>query len=164
LTEWWTSLEFLGENFSPIQRSRTEMEKTFFESNPFESRAFIIEKKDGNKIGYIVHFYMLHPMEKMLEFGYAITPSERGKGYCTEAAKIMLDYLFLSKDVARIQATAHVKNAASEKVLEKVEFRKEGILRKSSFRRGEWTDTVIFSILREEWKEPRILTRQYPQK
>jgi aminoglycoside 6'-N-acetyltransferase len=62
----------------------------------------------------------------------------------------MLDYLFLSKDVARIQATVHMKNAASQKVLERVGFRKEGILRKSSFRRGEWTDTILFSILREE--------------
>jgi aminoglycoside 6'-N-acetyltransferase len=43
-----------------------------------------------------------------------------------------------------------MKNAASEKVLERVGFRKEGILRKSSFRRGEWTDTILFSILREK--------------
>jgi len=68
LVEWQNNPDFLGENFSPIQKSRTEREK-MLEPNPFESRAFIIEKKDGNKIGYIVHFYMLHPMEKMLEFG-----------------------------------------------------------------------------------------------
>jgi RimJ/RimL family protein N-acetyltransferase len=32
-------------------------------------------------------------------------------------------------------------------------------MRKCYFCRGEWTDMFIFSILREEWKEPKILTR-----
>jgi RimJ/RimL family protein N-acetyltransferase len=35
---------------------------------------------------------------------------------------------------------------------------KEGTLRKSFFMRGEWRDSYIYSILREEWKEPKILT------
>lgn len=82
-----------------------------------------------------------------------------GKGYCTEAAQLMVDYLSLSKDVARIQATTHVKNVASQKVLEKVGFRKEGVLRKSLSIRGEWADTVFLSTLREEWKEPKTLTK-----
>jgi RimJ/RimL family protein N-acetyltransferase len=43
-------------------------------------------------------------MGELLEIGYAIAPSERGKGYCTEATQLMVDYLFLSKDVSRIQA------------------------------------------------------------
>jgi RimJ/RimL family protein N-acetyltransferase len=32
-------------------------------------------------------------------------------------------------------------------------------MRKRSFIRGEWTDIILLSILREEWKEPKILTR-----
>jgi RimJ/RimL family protein N-acetyltransferase len=86
-------------------------------------------------------------------------PTERGKGYCTEAAQIMLDYLFLSKETVCIQATTHVKNIASQRVLQKVGFKKEGIMRKRFFIQGEWQDIILFSILREEWKEPRILTR-----
>jgi RimJ/RimL family protein N-acetyltransferase len=96
---------------------------------------------------------------KMQEIGYALVPSERGKGYCTEATQLVVDYLFLSKDIARIQATTHTKNVVSQKVLEKVGFEKEGTLRKPALIRGEWTDMFIFSILREEWKEPKILTR-----
>jgi RimJ/RimL family protein N-acetyltransferase len=86
-------------------------------------------------------------------------PSERGKGYCTEATQLMVDYLFLSKDTMRIQAQTDPRNIASHKVLEKVGFKKEGTLRKSFFMRGEWRDAYIYSILREEWKEPKILTR-----
>jgi RimJ/RimL family protein N-acetyltransferase len=48
---------------------------------------------------------------------------------------------------------------ASQKVLEKVGFKREGTLRKTALIRGEWTDMFMFSILREEWKEPKILTK-----
>jgi RimJ/RimL family protein N-acetyltransferase len=71
----------------------------------------------------------------------------------------MVDYLFLTKDIARIQATTHTKNVASQKVLEKVGFKREGTLRKLALIRGEKTDQFMFSILREEWKEPKILTK-----
>jgi len=134
------------------------MEK-FLETNPLEYRQFFIEKKDGIKIGCIEHFNVLAPYGKTLEMGYAMLPSERRKGYCTEAAQIMVDYLFLSKDIVCIQATTDVGNVASQRVLEKAGFQKEGTIRKRFFSNGEWKDTVIFSILREEWKEPKVLTR-----
>jgi RimJ/RimL family protein N-acetyltransferase len=47
----------------------------------------------------------------------------------------------------------------SQKVLEKVGFKKEGTLRKPVVIRGEWTDMTLYSILREEWKEPKKLTK-----
>lgn len=96
---------------------------------------------------------------KLVEIGYFMVPSETGKGYCSEAAKIIVDYLFISKDIVRIQAHTDLRNVASQKVLEKVGFMKEGIIRKSIFIRGEWRDAYLYSILREEWKEPRILTK-----
>ena len=157
VAEWFNKPEVFGE-YNPLhQVSRTEAEKMF--EGPHEEKSFIIEKKDGNKIGFIGHFYVLHVAGKQLEIGYSLVPSERGKGYCTEATQLMVDYLFLSKDTMRIQAQTDPRNVASHKVLEKVGFKKEGTLRKSFFMRGEWRDAYIYSILREEWKEPKILTR-----
>ena len=157
--EWYSNPEFWGEFASPLQRSRTEMEKVISEPGLYEFKDFLIEKKDGAKIGWICFYYALHPMGKTLEVCYSLISSERGKGYCSEAAQIMVDYLFLGKEASCIQAHTHVKNIASQRVLEKVGFKKEGIMRKRSFVRGQWTDMLIFSILREEWKEPRILTK-----
>ena len=81
----------------------------------------IIEKNDGIKIGVI---------------GYALIPSERKKGYSTEAVKMIADFLFLSKDIVRIQADTDERNLASQKVLKKTGFKK-GVIRKSAFIRGE---------------------------
>ena len=155
--EWANKPEVWGE-YNPLhQMSKTDAEKMV--ETPHEMKPFIIEKKDGGKIGFITHFHVLHIAGKQLEIGYSLVPSERGKGYGTEAVKILVDYLFLSKDAMRIQAQTDPRNVASQKVLEKVEFKKEGTLRKNFFMRGEWRDAYIYSILREEWKEPKILTR-----
>jgi RimJ/RimL family protein N-acetyltransferase len=155
--EWFNKPEVFGE-YNPLhQMSRIEAEKML--ENPLELKPFFIEKKDGSKIGFVAHFYVLHPASKQLEIGYTLVPSERGKGYCTEALEIMVDYLFLSKEMIRIQAQTDPRNLASQKVLEKAGFKKEGTLRKSLFMRGEWRDALLYSILREEWKEPKIVTK-----
>jgi len=160
--EFWNNIDFYGQYESIMpQLSKTEMQKRFEAPTPFftvtEWTRFIVEKKDGTKIGGINHF-LVQPYG-VTEIGYALVSGERGKGYGTEAVQIMVDYLFLTKDIVRIQATTDVRNMPSQRVLEKVGFRKEGTLRKSGFTRGELTDECIYSILREEWKEPKILTK-----
>jgi RimJ/RimL family protein N-acetyltransferase len=155
LTEWLNKPEFSGEfMWFPQQQSKTEREKEY--DNPqHEIKEFFIEKKDRTKIGWMGHFLF----GNLLEIFYYLLPSERGKGYGTEATIIMVDYLFLSKDTVRVQARTDVRNEGSQKVLGKAGFKKEGVIRKSLFTRGEWRDFYLYSILREEWKEPKILTR-----
>ena len=89
---------------------------------------------------------------------FAFVPSERGKGYGTEAVQLMVDNLFIYRNIVRIQATADVGNKAAQRVLEKAGFRTEGTIRKLSLVRGKWRDRTLYDILLEEWKEPRILT------
>jgi len=161
LAEWFNDPDFLGEYEGLFQFSRSEFELLFGTEDRHETTGFFIEKKDGTRVGIINYFFVLHvdPSVRLLELGFFMLPDERGKGYCTEAARIMVDYLFLSKDIVRIQATTSVGNLGSQKVLEKVGFRKEGTMRKSIYIRGVWRDDFLYSILLEEWKEPKILTK-----
>jgi ribosomal-protein-alanine N-acetyltransferase len=154
LTEWQNTPEISGEFMWREQKSRTEAEKEY-DNRPPDSRRFFIEKKDGAKIGWIGHFLF----GSLLEIYYYLLPSERGRGYGTEAMVIMVDYLFLSRNVMRVQATTDPSNIPSQRVLEKAGFKKEGIILKSGFNRGKWVDDCLYSIIREEWKEPKILTR-----
>ncbi len=154
IAEWRNNPEFQGEYNLLIQESKEELENKYDNFHPDE-KWFLIEKKDGTKIGLVV----LELEGGVQEIGYGIIPNERKKGYCTEAVKIAVDYLFLSKPIVRIQAHTNVKNTASQRVLEKAGFKKEGIVRKRIFVRGNWRDEFLYSILREEWKEPKILTR-----
>lgn len=157
---FWNRLDCYGE-YEAIQPqiTRTEAQKRI--ENPDGSNVewtyFVIEKKDGTKIGFIIH-YLVQPAGR-IEIGYALIPDERGKGYGTEAVQIMIDYLFLSKDIMRIQATTDTRNKPSQRVLEKNGFKREGTVRKAGFVRGQWQDDYLYSILREEWKQPKVLTR-----
>lgn len=155
-TAWVNDLAFTGEYEPVSQISQTEIEKRYAALPPDE-RWFLIETKDGRQVGLITH--LLDPGKRMA-IGYYVVPSERRKGFGTEAVRMMVDYLFLAKNIVRIQAETHPRNVASHRILANAGFTKEGTIRKSFFSRGVWRDTVLFSILRDEWKQPQILTKK----
>ena len=155
LHEWFNSPEFAG-IYNPLdaQESKTDIEKRH-EKLGSEKVWFLILKIDGSRIGFL-GMGLVGPY---WEIGYVLIPSERGKGYCIEAVQLAVDYLFMSKDIVRIQATTHFENVASQKILEKVGFEREGIIRKGMFAWGKWADLYLYSFLRKEWKGPNILTK-----
>ena len=152
--EWINNPEYFGEYQPLSQQSKAELERQYDKLGSEEKWLFI-EKKDGTKIGTISY----GPIGKAFDIGYNIISAERRKEYCTEAVGIIVDYLFLSKETVRVQAQVDPRNVASQRVLEKNGFKKEGTIRKSVFIRGEWRDMFQYSLLREEWKEPTILTK-----
>lgn len=150
---WVNDHKFMGE-FEPIlQETKASLEKQYDRLK--DGQWFFIETKDGAKIGYICHYLV---KGRLTELGYALVPSERGKGYGTEVVKIIVDYLFLSRSIVRIQVQTDEENKASQRILEKSGFKKEGTIRKSFFFKGEYRDQVLYSILRTDWNEPKILT------
>lgn len=150
----WINDEAIDGEYEPIiQFTLTSLENEY--ENNKEGQWYFIETKDGEKLGYIAHFVS----KSRRTIGYALLPKHRFKGYGSEAVQLIVDYLFLSKDIAAIQAETHPENKASQSVLIKAGFQKEGIIRKCFFSRGVWRDTAQYSILREEWKEPKILTK-----
>jgi len=163
LAECFNNMYFWGEYSNPVfeQTSKSGLMQNF--DNPpniaisIEWKKFIVQKKDGNRMGFVWHF--INQPYGVMEIGCFFVPSERGKGYGAEATQLMVDYLFLSKNIGRIQACTNVRNKTAQKVLEKAGLKIEGTIRKLLFVRGAWTDYHLYSILREEWKEPKILTR-----
>jgi RimJ/RimL family protein N-acetyltransferase len=153
LLEWDNDVDFRGQFENPKQETLADLERLY--DNIRDAQWFFIEKKNGTKVGFVAHFLSAGETE----IGYNIVPNERNKGYVSEAIQILVDYLFLSKDIMRIQAKADPENLASWKALEKNGFTREGVLRKTCYCRGTWKDDCMYGILREEWKEPKILTK-----
>jgi RimJ/RimL family protein N-acetyltransferase len=161
LVEWWNSLEFQGEYFPVLQKSKTQALREFENPSPVQVAMghgeFMIEKKDGTRIGHIG--YGKDILHDWIEIGYDVIPSERKKGYASEAIQILVDYLFLYKDIPGIIICTDTRNIAAIKAAENVGFKKEGTVRKGGFAMGKFVDVCLLGILREEWKEPTILTR-----
>ena len=146
LHEWFNSPEFAGiYNLLDAQESKTDIEKRH-EKLGSEKVWFLILKTDGSRIGFL-GMGLVGPY---WEIGYVLIPSERGKGYCTEAVQLAVDYLFMSKDIVRVQAGTFTDNVASQRVLEKAGFQREGRIRKGMLAWDKWEDICMYSILREE--------------
>ncbi len=62
--------------------------------------------------------------------GYGAARAYWGKGYVTEATRVVIDWAFQQPSIFRVYATTDVENIASQRVLEKVGMQREGILRK----------------------------------
>jgi RimJ/RimL family protein N-acetyltransferase len=84
--------------------------------------------------------------------GIGLAPEFRGRGYGSAAQRLIVRYLFAHTQVNRIEATTEITNLAEQRALEKAGFTREGILRGTTFRQGQWHDQVIYSVLRDEVK------------
>ena len=153
IMEWWGNSKYMGDYQDVMRISKAKMEKVMLEDTVF----FIIEKKDGAKIGHIGGYMHGWMTGRMMEIGFALVPGERRRGYGTEAIQMIVDYLFQETDVVRVQAPTGTENIPSQRSLEKAGFSREGTMRKSWYARGEYIDQHLYSILREEWKEQKTL-------
>ncbi|KAG4984279.1 hypothetical protein AAZX31_10G232700 [Glycine max] len=85
---------------------------------------------------------------KSVELGYALASIYWGKGIATHAVKQVIKVAFSEfPHLERLQALVDVENVASQKVLEKAGFQREGVLRKYVVIKGKSRDMVMFSVL-----------------
>jgi RimJ/RimL family protein N-acetyltransferase len=88
------------------------------------------------------------------DIGIALLPEYRQRGYGTEAQRLLDDYLFATTTVHRISAGTEGENMAEQRALEKVGFRREGVMRSVGYRAGRWVDGVMYGLLRDD-ERPR---------
>jgi ribosomal-protein-alanine N-acetyltransferase len=86
------------------------------------------------------------------EIGYDLWPDYWGQGLMPEALQALLQFGFEEMDLNRVEATTHTENERSQRVLAKLGFQREGILREYYCRDGSYNDQVQFSLLRREWR------------
>ncbi|MDU1906244.1 MAG: GNAT family protein [Dysgonomonas sp.] len=89
--------------------------------------------------------------------GYDLQKKYWNKGYITEALEAVLDFGFETLEINRIEAEVMQSNLASEKVLHKLGFIKEGILREWMFWNNNYYDMSMFSLLKKDWNRGRLL-------
>lgn len=103
-------------------------------------------------IGIIGHFKIAFENQRA-EIGYMSFPEFNGKGYMSEAVKAAVAYGFEQMNLHSIEAIIDPGNIASERVLQKNGFVKEAHLVENEFWDGKFLDTVIYSLLRRNWKK-----------
>jgi [ribosomal protein S5]-alanine N-acetyltransferase len=85
-----------------------------------------------------------------LEIGALLFPEHRRQGLGTAAQRLLTGYLFATTLANRIQAITNVENLAEQRALERIGFRREGVMRGLAFDSGRWHDGVLYARLRDD--------------
>lgn len=83
---------------------------------------------------------------KRADVGFMLGREAWGQGYAAEALRAMIAYAG-SSGVKKLTARTHLGNRRSESLLERFQFRKEGLLRGHIVRAGERRDCHVFGLL-----------------
>lgn len=84
------------------------------------------------------------------EIGITVAAGCRGRGFGTEAQRLLAAFLFATYPIVRVQASTDRENIGEQRALERAGFTREGTLRRAQFRAGEWHDLILYSKLRGE--------------
>lgn len=112
----------------------------------------IVLKENGKMIG-AGEFNIRDFTNKVGEIGYIVNPDYWGKGIATEVAKQLIEFGFKEFNLHRIYATCDPRNVGSSKVLEKIGMTNEGRIRENLLIKDGWRDSLLYSILEQEWVE-----------
>ncbi len=155
--KWFNDLDVITRTAQYLPMTEGDEEKWLRDSMEKRQPIFVIEvilpngrrKPIGN-----CGFHGIREKDRVAEFGIAIGEKNLwGKGYGTEAARLMADYGFNFLNLYKIESEAAASNKRSVKMHLKVGFKKEGRRRKSRHVDGRYVDSIMFGLLRSTWEK-----------
>jgi RimJ/RimL family protein N-acetyltransferase len=125
-------------------------------ANEHDNLGFAIETLDDPPVlvGNI-GIWGTRPKDRCATLGIALGRKYIGRGYGTDAMRIVVDYGFREMGLHRIQLGVAPFNPAGIRAYEKAGFVEEGRLRESVLHDGRWYDEVLMSIIDHQWAARR---------
>lgn len=105
---------------------------------------------EGQVIGALALKNISHSMGYG-ELGYGMAESHQGRGIATTAIRLLVDKIFAESTLRRLIAYVHEENQGSRRVLEKLGFQEEGLLREHYIVNGAPVNEVLYGLLKREW-------------
>lgn len=103
----------------------------------------------GELIGIVTLSEVLRGPYQSCFIGYYLDRDHNGKGYMTEAVRLVVSFAFHELKLHRIEAGVMPHNIGSIKVLEKAGFHKEGIAKQNVKIKGKWEDHQVLAIVND---------------
>ena len=116
----------------------------------------IVPKGSDTAIG-LFQIRSLEPEFGTAEWGFAIALEFWGTGVFGDGARMAIGFAFETIGAHRLEARASVANGRGNAALSKLGATREGVLRKSFLRYGEYHDQALWTILAEEWLDARSI-------
>jgi RimJ/RimL family protein N-acetyltransferase len=99
----------------------------------------------------------LEPGFGSAEWGFAIGSPFWGRGLFVESAKAIIDFSFGVVGVQRLEARSIASNGRGNAALRKVGAVPEGTMRRSFQRNGRYFDQILWSILKDDWRQAKVV-------
>lgn len=120
-----------------------------------EESVGLLVRAEDEPVGFV---YLVREESNALEFQFAelaywIAHEHWNEGYATAAVAAILEYGFDELGLHRVKAATFADNEASQRVLEKVGFDREGVAREEAYVEGAWRDCVNYGLLESEWRD-----------
>lgn len=117
------------------------------------------EKKTGADFGIwyegawvgSMGFNNINHNNEYADIGYWLSKDHEGKGIMTESVKALINYGFSELKLHRIEISCDARNIRSKHIPEKLGFKLEGVLRDNHKRNGEYSDGLLYGLLKSEW-------------
>ena len=97
-------------------------------------------------------YFDFNVRNRSAEFGYTVNPQFRQRGVGTKMLTTIIDHLFLSTNLNKLYCQTAAFNVASIKLLQKLKFHQDAVLREHHELNGKLWDDYIYSVIRREWK------------
>jgi RimJ/RimL family protein N-acetyltransferase len=107
---------------------------------------YLIENTTTGEILGGANLRLFDPMRDTVELGYWLFVEARGRGVATRVVRALVDQAHAS-GIVRVEAHVRIGNTASERVLERAGFQREGVKRRLLRHRGKRVDATLFAIV-----------------
>jgi RimJ/RimL family protein N-acetyltransferase len=147
----------------PIEKARTVVEEVAAMDGPVNEQWWMLTIADPDDTvihgEFVVH---LTGEGRTAEIGYTLARDVWGRGYAVEAAEAVVEYLFETVGVTRVEGMLHPDNPASAMVLERTGLLWEGHLRSSFWLGAENSDDWVYGMTRPDWEAWRNRSQNAP--
>ena len=113
----------------------------------------LIEYKDPKTPLGTLGLYLYSKKNRRAELGYDLAKDHWGNSYMTEAVSEVLRYGFTELELNRIEATVDTRNTRSIRLLERMGFKREGLLRQRHYYGGSYQDELYYGLLKLDWEK-----------
>ncbi|HET8959892.1 GNAT family N-acetyltransferase [Nocardioides sp.] len=141
----------------PLDRRQSEAEiRRRISRHAGEGRAPVLSlviELDGRMVGELI-LMLQGPSYSQAEVGWVLDPAVAGRGVATEAARALIDLAFAHYRFHRITAQLDARNHRSAALCERLGMRLEARRRRDYWSKGEWTDSLEYAVLADEWSSP----------
>jgi RimJ/RimL family protein N-acetyltransferase len=137
---------------SPVEVLRQRLSKASSDIALFDrADSFIWLLKAENEVVGNMNIHNINKTMLTAEIGYMIAPKMRGKGFATFSVRHLTQLCFEKTPLRKLIAYVHEDNLPSRRVLEKLGYKAEGLLREHYLIDGAPVNEVIYGILSKDW-------------